>query len=185
MIQDSCERRCRVRRGTGFRGLQGIISFLWFYNVWPLKVSLFVLPLMDGHESPCRTEMPLASLWHTAWQLPSQLPAITVISNIGININNAKPAEEQWLLQRASYFLSVLAGWWWEGNGDGKGEMSRGAHESTALPRFNGMYIVSETIGCFGWHPTRLIPVLFNPQETLMVRKAAPPGSPLKPAVSV
>lgn len=116
---------------------------------------------------------------------PPSSPQLTVISNIGININNAKPAEEQWLLQRASYFLSVLAGWWWEGNGDGKGEMSGGAHESTALPRFNGMYIVSETIGCFGWHPTRLIPVLFNPQEALMVRKAGPPGSPLKPAVSV
>lgn len=58
--------------------------------------------------------------------------------------------------------------------------MSERANESPALPGFNGRHIVSETIGCFGWHPTRLIPVVFNPQVAFMARKAAPSGLPLK-----
>lgn len=62
--------------------------------------------------------------------------------------------------------------------------MSQGANESTALPCFNDRHIVSETIGCFGWHPTGLVPMFFNPQMALMARKAAP-GLQLKPAISV
>lgn len=59
--------------------------------------------------------------------------------------------------------------------------MSEGANESTALSCFNDMHIVSETIRCFGWHPTRLIPMVFNPQVALTAREAAPSGLPLKP----
>lgn len=51
------ERRCRVRRWIELRALQGNVSFSWFFNIWPPEVSLFVLPLMDGREAPCRREM--------------------------------------------------------------------------------------------------------------------------------
>lgn len=67
----------------------------------------------------------------------------------------------------------------------GREKLSQGANESTALPCFNDMHIVSETIGCFGWHPTRLTRCFFNPQVALMARKAAPSGLPLKDAISV
>lgn len=63
--------------------------------------------------------------------------------------------------------------------------MSQEANEITALPCCNGTHIVSETIGCFGWHPRRLIPMVFNPQVAIMARKAAPSGLPLKHGISV
>lgn len=44
----------------------------------------------------------------------------------------------------------------------GREKLSQGANESTALPCFNDMHIVSETIGCFGRHPTRLTPMVFQ-----------------------
>lgn len=141
--------------------------------------SLSVLPLLDGHETPCRSEMQLALIT----VLPSPLGLIVTI-NTGLNTNSSKP-ESAASATRSACSCRNLAGWWWEGSGDGKGGISPGDNGSTALPCFNDRQI-------FFWNNKVLWLVsfwtyswAFNPQVALMARKAAPSGLSLNPAVSL